>query len=90
MTCASNEAVNKNHININNICENKEKIKDVAMIIPINKKPLLNYFDQTLDLLNEKAENKKKYVTKSEKDNFHERQSVEETKKKYFLYYYYN
>lgn len=82
MIYTASEAINKNYINIHIFWENTEKSKDSAMIIPLNKKQLINYYDETLNFINEKANNKNKQTTKSEKDNFLDRQNVEEIKKK--------
>lgn len=82
LTYTASEALNKNIINSYIFWEKNEKTNDSVMIIPINKKQLINYFDETINLINEKAKNKNKQTTKSEKDNFLERQNVEEIKKK--------
>jgi len=78
----ASEAINKNHINTSIFWENTEKSNDSAMIIPLNKKQVINYYDETINLINEKAINKNKQTTKSEKENFLGKQNVQEIKKK--------
>lgn len=82
----TSEGISKNQININIFCDNKERSKEYAIIIPLKKQPIIYYYDGKIDLINEKAENKKKQVAKAEKDNLLDRQIIEETKIKYVFY----
>ncbi len=82
MVSNASDAINKHFINTHIFWENTEKIIDSAMIIPLNKKQLINYFDETLNVINEKAYIKNRQPTKSENENFLDRQNVEEIKMK--------
>ncbi len=82
LTTISSEAINKNLINLNNFFPNKERPKETAIIIPLNKKEICLYYEETINMIIEKAQNKKKQVTKSDKENFLDRQIVEDNKKK--------
>lgn len=83
LTHTASEALNKNHINSYIFLDNLEKSRESALIIPLHKKQLVNYYEETINLINEKANNKNKQTTKSEKDNFLDKQNIEEAKKKY-------
>jgi len=82
----TSEGISKNQINVNIFCDSKERSKESAIIIPLKKQTIIYYYDGTLDLINEKAENKKKQVAKAEKNNLLDRQIIEETKIKYVFF----
>lgn len=81
------DAINKNLINVYLFPENKDKAlntnnKEIALIIPIFRQPIIFYYDETINQLLEKGDNKKKQLTKSDKETFIERQTVDDNKKK--------
>lgn len=58
-----------------------ERNKDTAIIIPITDRLIINYYEESFNSSGDKAD-KKKQVTKSDKEAFMERLKTDEPKKK--------
>lgn len=81
LTSTASDAISKNIININLFSNNKETNKEIATIIPLGNRLILNNYEYSFSSIGNKAD-KKKQVTKSDKEAFMERQKADEPKKK--------